>query len=326
MPYPVELIQSIADRHGLSGDLSLLPKGGMVNEAWSIGDTHILRIVAEGGDAECDTEVAREGAVVPLLVAAGMRTPRLIAADMEFAPRPYTIYERAGGELLGFCKLPHERFESAYPQIGRELALLHRVAIPDAVLPSLRTDLPINVPMWVGRSLEAGAISQQDADDIAETAARWIEIGGPMPALRLIHNDVHPWNLMCDTATCALTAIIDWGDATLGDPARDFAAMPLSCVPAMLEGYSELWSGPPDLHDRELWSGPPDLHDRELWCGSPDLRAFVARSLVVGLNVALWEVRAADIMTPERHWWRMPPGGWSEMKSLVAQYWPGLMA
>jgi aminoglycoside phosphotransferase (APT) family kinase protein len=99
---------------------------------------------------------------------------------------------------------------------------------------------------------------------------------------------------MCDAETGALTAVIDWGDATLGDPARDFAAMPLQCVPAMLESY-----------------------------GAVDI-AFIARSLVVGLNVALWEVRAADIMTPERHWWRMPPGGWEETKSLIARQWPAL--
>jgi len=296
VPYPESLIRQIADRHGLVGGLELLPKGGMVNEAWAIGEGHILRIVIEGGDPECDTEAAREGVVVPLLVGAGMKAPRLIAADMEFAPRPYTIYERAGGELLGFCKLPHVRFETAFAQIGRELSILHQVAVPDDVLPSLRTDRPVDVPKWVGKSLEAGAISQQDANEITETAARWIEIGGPIPELRLIHNDIHPWNLMGDPTSGALTAIIDWGDATLGDPARDFAAMPLPCVPAMLESY-----------------------------GAVD-QAFLARALVVGLNVALWEVRATDIMTPERHWWRMPPGGWAEMKSLVAEFWPDLTA
>ena len=67
MPYSVDLIQSIAERHGVSGDPKLMPKGGMVNEAWAIGEEHILRIVEEGKDAECDDESPREAAVVPLV-------------------------------------------------------------------------------------------------------------------------------------------------------------------------------------------------------------------------------------------------------------------
>lgn len=44
-----------------------------------------------------------------------------------------------------------------------------------------------------------------------------------MPALR--HGDFGPTNILCDPATGALTGIIDFGSAALGDPAVDVAAL-----------------------------------------------------------------------------------------------------
>ena len=303
MPYPESLIRSIADRHGLVGSIELLPKGGMVNEAWAIGDAHILRIVMEGRDAECDTEAAREGVVVPLLVEAGVTTPRLVAADTEFAPRPYTIYERAPGELIGFSPHGYAHYEEAWRQLGRDYIALHGIQMTDAMKEHVTSAEAVDVEKWVGKALDKSAITREEARDILLTAEKWASIGGTPPAPRLVHNDVHPWNLMGDPTTGRLTAILDWGDASLGDPARDFAMMPLQCVPAMLEGYRE----------RELQSASR-TQDFSL--------ALAARALVVGLSVALFEVRTPEMSEFERKWWRMPPGGWSEMKSLVAALWP----
>lgn len=300
MPYPPSLIGQIADRHGLSGELKLLPKGGMVNEAWAIGECYILRIVAPDREPECDTEAQREAAIVPLLIEARMTTPRLVAFDAstEISPRPYTIYERAKGELLGFAKLPYHLFEETYRQVGRELYALHQLDIGKNLVPLLRVGRETNVPKWISRTLEAGSISDKDAVEIAEAANRWIELGGAVPNRRLVHNDIHPWNLMVEPDAGELTAILDWGDATFGDPAADFAAMPLQCVPSMFEGYVE--------------------------AGGALSSAFIARALVEGLNTALWEIRSTDIMTPERPWWRMPPGGWPEMKSILDEMFPEL--
>lgn len=298
MPYPESLIQEIATRHGLSGSVSLMPDGGMVNEAWSIGGTHILRIVREGRDAECDDEAARESAIVPLLVEAGVTTPRLVASDWTSGPRPYTVYEMAQGELLGFSKLRYEHFMPACKQIGRELARLHRIEVTDEVRARLREQDPIDVAKWVGRSIEKGALSQAEADEVLDFAKRLLAIKGTPLQPCLIHEDVHPWNVMVDASLGGLTALIDWGDATYGDRARDFATMPLPCVPAMLDGYCEAGGLVDD--------------------------AFVARSIVVGLNTALWEARTPEMCSFERHWWRMPPGGWSEIKQLVERHWPNL--
>jgi hypothetical protein len=66
--------------------------------------------------------------------------------------------------------------------------------------------------------------------------------------------------------------------------------MPLPCVPDMLDGYAEA-------------GGRADM-------------ALVARSLVVGMSVALFETSTPEMADFDRNWWRMPPGGWPEMKAL----------
>jgi aminoglycoside phosphotransferase (APT) family kinase protein len=54
--------------------------------------------------------------------------------------------------------------------------------------------------------------------------------------VRFIHNDIHDMNVLCSPAG-DLLAIIDWGDAGWGDPALDFAAIPLDALPYALVGY-----------------------------------------------------------------------------------------
>src|SRR5512134_3593098 len=103
-----------------------MPNSGMVNEAWAIGDQYVLRIATS---EESDGEAAREAVVVPLVRTAGVRSPRLIAADLscDLAPRPYTIYERAAGVLLGHLDDDPLLFTSLYRELGREFALLANV-------------------------------------------------------------------------------------------------------------------------------------------------------------------------------------------------------
>jgi aminoglycoside phosphotransferase (APT) family kinase protein len=292
VPYSEDLVRSIAERHGLSADVAPMPKGGMVNDAWSIGGTHVLRIVAEGMDPECDTEAPREAAVVPLLTAAGIRTPRLVAHGIE--GRPYTIYERAPGELIGFSTASYGHFAPAWRQLGHDLRALHSVTVTEEVRAHLHVDKGPDYEKWIARAIERGALDQATAEDVRATAKR---LDRPAPRACLVHNDVHPWNLMSDTSTGSLTAILDWGDAAYGDPARDFGMMPLPCVPAMLEAYTD------------------DPQERE---------DIAARALVVGLSVALFEASSPEMAQFERRWWRMPPGGWEEMKSQFADLWPQL--
>jgi aminoglycoside phosphotransferase (APT) family kinase protein len=60
---------------------------------------------------------------------------------------------------------------------------------------------------------------------------RWHEaVAAPADATdACIHGDLHPRNLVASQGR--LTAVLDWGDMTAGDPATDLAALPGCCSP-----------------------------------------------------------------------------------------------
>ena len=78
----------------------------------------------------------------------------------------------------------------------------------------------------------------------------------------MIHMDIHPWNVFVDPERDELTAIIDWGDASWGDPALEFASMPMQAMPAMLEIPSRAAACAP------LFDALDDNHDVATLMGS----------------------------------------------------------
>src|SRR4051794_23870426 len=56
---------------------------------------------------------------------------------------------------------------------------------------------------------------------------------------RALHGDSQAANVMVRGVDHRYAAVLDWGGARLGDPAMDFAGVPLRAGPFMLEGYRE---------------------------------------------------------------------------------------
>ncbi|MGI8923605.1 MAG: hypothetical protein ACR2HJ_06120 [Fimbriimonadales bacterium] len=67
--------------------------------------------------------------------------------------------------------------------------------------------------------------------------------------------------------------------------------MPLVALPNMVERYKEAGGGV----DRHL----------------------IARSLHLGIGLALWELRELEPRRFARQWWRMSPGGWDDVWRAV---------
>lgn len=285
MPYSLDLIRDIARRHGLHDEPVLLPEGGMVNDAYLIGEA-VLRIVREGNDEECDPEAAREAALVPLAIAAGVRTPELIAADpiAAHAPRPYTIYRRAHGSLMGFEKGHPTEYGRAYRTLGQEIYKISTINVPEELAGMLRIDEPPNPRESLKRTVDKGAITVDDAREIEAWLDQLEPRVVPPSEHVFIHNDLHPWNLMVDPESRELSWILDWGDAGSGDLAKEFCSMPFAALPEMIAGFKE--------------AGGTWTDDLTLRC------------TLYGLVLALWEVRSLEERKFERNWWRMPVDGW----------------
>jgi hygromycin-B 7''-O-kinase len=288
--YSAEAVRAIARKHGVEGEVRRLPNSGMVNEAWLLGERHVLRIIRE---AEAEDEAEREALVVPLVRAAGVRTPELLAVDYsrEIVPRPYTLYERAPGTLLGDLDRTPEEFEGLSRELGRQIARIVRVQPDETVRSHLRTDGLDSPRPTLRRAVDEGVVSLDEAAETEALLDRLDELGGEEGPPVFIHKDLHPWNITVDEATGELASILDWGDASLGDASTEFASMPLASLPAMFEGYREEGGA----------ADPP----------------FVARTLRAGLGLALWEIRKLDPAVFKRQWWRLSEAGLGETLRLV---------
>jgi aminoglycoside phosphotransferase (APT) family kinase protein len=67
-------------------------------------------------------------------------------------------------------------------------------------------------------------------------AGRRRALDGALPPPVLLHADIKPEHLLHDPATGALTGLLDWGDASLGQSEFDLAIVRMFCGPRTLEG------------------------------------------------------------------------------------------
>ncbi len=244
MPIP-EAVAAIARRHRVDpAAVAAAPVQGAANLVYFLGEALVLRIARP----ETAEDLRKEAVVIPAAVRAGVRTPALVDFDDGggLLEVPYMLVERAPGVTPG--RSADDRWRPAYRELGAELAALHAdVDAPPGVPDEAAADPRPDVAALAG----AGYLSA----DLCDWLTGWFDRLEPhrpaAPDARLIHGDASPTNLLADPGTKRLTALLDWGDAALADPATEFAKLPLRAVPAVLEGYAggceESWAA------RVLW-------------------------------------------------------------------------
>lgn len=234
-------LHAIAERHGLGARaFSRLPDVGIFNAIYALGPEFILRIPR---NHYAFTAAARKEAVVaPAARVAGVRTPALIAFDdtLDLLPVPYTIYERIHGATLGLLDREPGDTPDVWREIGRDLALLHtRVADAGAVAEIDGEALP-DPRLLLDEIAQQGYFTAMEA----RWLMRWLDQLAPaalvsMPR-RFLHGDLQTTNVMVRADSLAYLALLDWGSAGWGDPAWDFAGVPLRAAPWLLAGHREV--------------------------------------------------------------------------------------
>lgn len=300
--YELSLIEAIAAKHGLSGPCAPMPRLGIVNDIWSIGTDYVLRIPIE---SEYASSMMSESVALPRALRAGVRTPRLIVFDdaRDIVPLPYSVTERVPGWSIGeSAKLSTFdayvlHFADVIESLARELVALHH-----SVEPADEPRDHLN-PWWlddpsekISDGVEAGWLSLSNAKwleaVVTKTSSAFAyDPSGPCDQSVFVHHDLHPWNVMVTEGSpgdLALTAILDWGNATLGDPAVDFCGFPLWALPPLVDCY-------------RLQGGVTDS-------------TFEGRVLWMWLALALSEPQFLDSKVFKRQWWRLPEDGVSEMQ------------
>ena len=121
-----ETLEAIGERHNLHAeDISPLEDVGIFNSIYLVGSEHVLRVPRDAPPFVA--AIRKESVAVPAALAAGVRTPALVAFDdsLELLPVPYAIYERVHGETLGMLDFGPEDTPRIWHQVGRDLARLH---------------------------------------------------------------------------------------------------------------------------------------------------------------------------------------------------------
>ncbi|GAB3411781.1 phosphotransferase family protein [Flindersiella endophytica] len=232
-----DLVVAIARRHGVApGQVRLAPQQGQVNLVYFLGTDLVLRLPRPSVDHAVSL-LSKEAAVIPTARAAGVRTPELVHYD---ATHPYLLLERVHHRDLASLDADPADTQGAYRELGRTLAHLHTNTRTGAKELSGRPDLDDDAGFDPRRLIDAlGGSGHLDP-----TQARWLlawfdhlEPYRPAdPPFVLLHADAGPPNLLVDPAATTLEALIDWGKAAWGDPARDFVNVPLRAVPYVPRG------------------------------------------------------------------------------------------
>lgn len=166
-------------------------------------------------------------------------------------PWPWSVVPLLPGQVAS--RNPPTDMHDAAVRLGEFLGSLHLPAPPDAPKNPVR-GIPL-VDRWdalvqgldvLGSLVDRAAV--MDAWEDAVTAAEWR--GQPV----WLHGDLHPANILVHYGR--VSAVIDFGDITAGDPATDLAVawmlLPAQHHDAFREAYHE--AGSDAVDDDHLWT------------------------------------------------------------------------
>lgn len=249
-----EDLRAVAEQYGVAApDVVPVPVQGQVNVTVFLGSELVLRLPRTARAVEL---LAKESRVIPVVREAGVPAPELIDHDttLRRASVPYMILRRAQGETLASRPLDHPDRGRSLGSLGEVLESLHRIRLDQAgPLDAVPAPYTFFLPELLDRLLEAGEIGSIQQVWLHEQFARLQPEGPAQADPVLLHRDVIPSNVMVDS-TGDVTALLDWGCAEWGAPARDLVGLRLEDLPGLLSGY-RTGSGGTDLElERDvLW-------------------------------------------------------------------------
>ena len=241
--------------------------GGMDALLWRVDTprgSYALRLFRPDQRGQCTGEVR----AMQIAGALDVPVPR-IAAHGAWGDRPAILMEWCEGRPILDAALDHfELCDSLGRSMGRLQARMHAISLPESLCENHRR--------WLNR---AGPGEDQ-------LRARLLASG--LRDGHILHLDFHPLNILCRGGQA--TVILDWANATVGDPHADvartlsifrlippppgpdasrFAAAFATLERAWLEGYAEVAGPLPDLALFDVWAGAYFVRDLAQHVGKP---------------------------------------------------------
>lgn len=172
-------------------------------------------------------DVAREHRIISALQATGVSVPATLGVceDSAVADVPVVIMEHVEGTVIDDEEAARKLSPEARRRLGLELAAtlakIHAVDI-DAVglgdLASRKPYAPRQLKRWSRQLEESRTQDRPDLDALTTVLTEHLPEPGE---ISLVHGDFHIRNVIIDSATGDIRAVLDWELATLGDPLAD---------------------------------------------------------------------------------------------------------
>lgn len=245
-------VYAIAERFGVpEREVSVAPRQGQVNLTVFLGSELVLRLPRR---RDLEQRLAKEAAVIPFVLDRGVPTAKLVSFDSghEIADDAYIVLERLHGRTIDDLPSGADGGSRMYGSLLEILSSLH----------SVRRDSEPPVP-----GVETAEFSYEELlDELARDGeigigqAAWLQRwfraleaqGARSSDPALLHGDVMPSNLIMNDSG-DVTAIIDWGSACWGEPARDLAGFRTSRLPGIVEVYRDVVGADARLEASVLW-------------------------------------------------------------------------
>jgi aminoglycoside phosphotransferase (APT) family kinase protein len=220
-------------------------------DVWAVGDDLVAKFPRTDIDA---AKVVVEEALHPTLrrLLGDVVPPIHRVGSIHGSGRRFIVHERAGGDqgqtVEGITIAPEDGLAD---HIGALLGTVHQVGAPEAFELGVGTR-PLSFEAPELRDTTVAATTEIAGDAVG----LFLSSSPPEPSDRrtLCHTDIKGEHVFVDEPRRRVTAIIDWADTEVCDPAKDYAG---------LVG----WLGPAFARDSVAASGEddPTLADRALW-------------------------------------------------------------
>ncbi|MFI9380922.1 macrolide 2'-phosphotransferase [Kutzneria sp. NPDC052558] len=158
------------------------------------------------------------------------------------------------GTLVAYPKLPGAQADMRWTPtddlLGRTIAIMH--ALPTEPVRAL--GVPVFTPdgqrKWIADLIEQARAEYVIADERLRRWQDWLDATDRWPPdMVLARGDLHPQHLLVEGGR--LVGLIDWADATIGDPAMDFTDPYANFAPAVFERLLADY----ERHGGHVWPG-----------------------------------------------------------------------
>ncbi len=253
---------------GITGPVELTRIGaGQSNLTYlatdDLGSSVVVRRPPLGHLAASAHDVLREGRIMAALEDTDVPVPRIFGATTTAEDAPVIAMSVVEGTSLNSLEAadlltPEARRAAAFGLVDA-MAAVHRVDLDTTGLTSLashRPYAPRQLRRWAG---QWDATKTRDAPALDALTERLRAALPEQTETVLVHGDLHLGNIIVETSTGTVNAVVDWELTTLGDPMADIGSLlaywPTEAgpnLPGFDAALADGFPGPGELANRYL--------------------------------------------------------------------------